>query len=231
MDAPRDVEGRQRTRAEVIAYCRRLQAEHLVQGTAGNVSARIPGEPRLIAMTPTALPYESLEPDDIPLVTTDGRLVAGRREPTSELPLHTLVYARRPEVGAIVHTHSPAATTMAVFGWTLPPIQTGLVGAVGGGVRTAPYSRPGTAEMADRTAAALADRGACFLRHHGLLAIGADLARAFLAASIAEGAARVYLDARAIATDIPELAPDEVEEIAVGWRAQWGGRSGTFTAA
>jgi L-fuculose-phosphate aldolase len=195
------------------------------------VSARVPGEPGLIAMTPTGLAYDALEPADIPLVTTEGELVEGRREPTSELPLHTLVYARRPEVGAIVHTHSPAATTMAVFGWTLPPILTGLVGAVGGDVRTAPYSRPGTAEMADRTADALDDRGACFLRHHGLLAIGADLAHAFLAASITEGAARVYLDARAIGGDIPELAPDEVEWIARGWRAQWGGRSGTVTAA
>lgn len=185
------------------------------------MSARVPGEPGLIAMTPTAFPYDMLELDDIPLVTTAGELVDGRRKPTSELPLHTLVYARRPEVGAIVHTHSPAATTMAAFGWTLPPFLTGLVGAVGGDVRTAPYARPGTAEMADYTAAALADRGACFLRHHGLLAIGADLAHAFSAASITESAARVYLDARAIDGDVPELAPDEVAWIAAGWRAQW----------
>ncbi len=226
MDLPGDGDNRRRTRAEVIACCRRLQAEHLVHATAGNVSARVPGEPGVIAMTPTEYPYDALEPDDIPLVTTAGRLVAGRREPTSELPLHTLVYARRPEVGAIVHTHSPAATTMAVFGWTLPPILTGLVGAVGGGVRTAPYSRPGTPEMADLTAGALEDRGACFLRHHGLLAIGADLAHAFLAASITEGAARVYLDARAIDGDVPELPAAEVEWIARGWRAQWPGEGG-----
>jgi L-fuculose-phosphate aldolase len=185
------------------------------------VSARVADEPGLIAMTPTGFPYDALEPDDIPLVTTAGRRVVGRREPTSELPLHTLVYARRPEVGAIVHTHSPAATTMAVFGWTLPPILTGLVEAAGGDVRTAPYSRPGTAEMAEFTAEALEDRGACFLRHHGLLAIGADLAHAFLAASITEGAARVYLDARAIDGDIPHLPPAEVEWIARRWREQW----------
>ena len=110
---------------------------------------------------------------------------------------------------------------MAVFGWTLPPILTGLVEAAGGDVRTAPYSRPGTAEMADLTADALRDRGACFMRHHGLLAIGADLAHAFLAASLTEAAARVYLDARSIGPDIPELAPGDVEWIARRWRAQW----------
>jgi L-fuculose-phosphate aldolase len=214
-------EGRRTTRDEVIAYCRRLQAEHLVQATAGNVSARIVGEPDLIAMTPTGFAYDALEPDDICLVSTEGAVVDGRRRPTSELPLHTLVYARRPEVGAVIHTHSAAATTMAVLGWTLPPILTGLVEAAGGDVRTAPYSRPGTAEMADLTAAALEGRGACFMRHHGLLAVGADLARAFLAASLTEAAARVYLDARSIQADILQLAPGDVERIARRWRAQW----------
>ena len=77
---------------------------------------------------------------------------------------------------------------MAVLGWTLPPILTGWVEACGGAVVTAPYSRPGTDEMADITAEALADRGACFLRHHGLLAIGADLHHAYQAASVTEGA-------------------------------------------
>jgi L-fuculose-phosphate aldolase len=214
-------DSRHRTRTDVVAYCRRMQAEHLVSATAGNVSARVVGEPELIAMTPTGFAYDELEPEDICLVTTRGEVVAGHRTPTSELPLHTLVYARRPEVGAIVHTHSQAAMTMAVFGWTLPPILTGLVDAVGGDVRTAPYSRPGTAEMADLTADALVDRGACFLRHHGLLAVGVDLAQAFSAASTVEGAARVYLEARAIDGDVPALAPREVEWIARAWRARW----------
>jgi L-fuculose-phosphate aldolase len=214
-------EARDRARQEVIAYSHRLQAEHLVYATAGNVSTRVDGEPDAIAMTPTSLAYDALEHDDICIVRTDGERLEGRREPTSELPLHTLVYARRPEVGAIIHTHSPAATTMAVLGWRLPPILTGLVEAVGGDVRVAPYSRPGTAEMADHTAEALAGRGACFMRHHGLLAVGTDLAHAFLAASVTEGAAKVYLDARAQGGDVPELAPADVAWIARGWQRQW----------
>jgi L-fuculose-phosphate aldolase len=214
-------DARDRAREEVIAYARRMQAEHLVYATAGNVSTRVEGAPDVIAMTPTSLAYDTLEPEDICIVHTGGEQHEGRRKPTSELPLHTLVYARRPEVGAIIHTHSPAAMTMAVLGWRLPPILTGLVEAVGGDVRVAPYSRPGTAEMADFTADALADRGACFMRHHGLLAIGADLAHAFLAASVTEGAARVYLDARAQGVDVPELGPDDVRWLARWWREQW----------
>jgi ribulose-5-phosphate 4-epimerase/fuculose-1-phosphate aldolase len=214
-------EARDRARRDVITYAHRMQAEHLVSATAGNVSTRVDGEPDMIAMTPTSLAYDALVPDDICIVTTAGERLEGEREPTSELPLHTLVYARRPEVGAIIHTHSPAAMTMAVLGWGLPPILTGLVEAVGGDVRAAPYSRPGTAEVADFTAGALIDRGACFMRHHGLLAVGADLARAFLAAAVTEGAARVYLDARAQGVDVPELAPDDVAWLARWWQEQW----------
>jgi L-ribulose-5-phosphate 4-epimerase len=217
-------DARDRARREVITYSHRIQAEHLVYSTAGNVSTRIEGEPDVIAMTPTSLAYDSLEPDDICIVTTSGELLEGRREPTSELPLHTLVYQRRPEVGAIIHTHSPAAMTMAVLGWRLPPILTGLVEAVGGDVRVAPYSRPTTPEMADYTAEALTDRGACFMRHHGLLAIGSDLANAFFAASVTEGGAKVYLDARAQGVDVPELGAEDIAFIAAWWKEQWAGQ-------
>jgi L-ribulose-5-phosphate 4-epimerase len=214
-------DARMRTRAEVIAYCHRLQSDGLVPATAGNVSARVPGEPGLIAVTPTATPYDTLEPDDVALVTTAGEQVDGRRPPTTELPLHTVLYARRPEVGAVVHTHSPAASVMAVMGWSLPPILTGLAGAVGGDVPVAPYARPGTHELAAAAADALAGRGACLLRHHGVVAVGPDLASAATAASLTENAAQVYLEARATGAQVPELDADEVEWLAAGWRGQW----------
>ena len=210
----------QRSREQVVEYCRRLQAERLVYYTAGNLSRRVDGDPQLVAMTPTSMPYDAIEPEDVCIVTTDGEVVDGRRAPTSELPLHTLVYARRPEVGAIVHTHSPAAMTMAALGWRLPPILTGLIEAVGGDVRTAPYSRPTTAEMADFTTEALADRGACFLRHHGLVAIGATLANAYQAAAVTEGACDVYLRLRQIG-EVPEVPAEEAAWIAEEWQAQW----------
>jgi L-ribulose-5-phosphate 4-epimerase len=213
-----------RARKTVLRYCHRLQAERLVHWTAGNLSMRIPGEPHLIAMTPTDLPYDEMAAEDVCIVRVDGSIVDGAREPTSEFPLHTLVYQRRSDVGAIVHTHSPAAMTMAALGWTLPPILTGFVDAAGGAVVTAPYSRPGTAEMAEFTADALRDRGACFLRHHGLLAIGADLRHAFQTAAVTEASADVYLRARAFG-EVPELPPGEVEWLAEGWRAKWPPRS------
>jgi L-fuculose-phosphate aldolase len=210
----------QAARLDVLLYCRRMQAEHLVRHTAGNISMRVAGEPGQFAVTPTSLAYDTLAPEDIVIADVEGTVLDGGREPTTEMPLHSLVYRRRPDVQAIVHTHSPAAMTMAALGWTLPPILTGFVAATGGDVRTARYARPGTADLADATAEALADRGACFLEHHGLLAIGASLARAYDAAATTEGAAEVYLRARLFG-DVPVLADEEVRWLGEVWRARW----------
>ncbi len=213
-------EARRLAREEVILYCHRMMAEHLVYFTSGNISRRVEGEPEVIAMTPAALPYDTLRPEDVCLVDVAGRVLEGERRPTSELPLHTLVYARRPEVGAVVHVHSPAAMGVAARGWTIPPFLTGLVGAVGGDVVTAPYARPGTAAMADHTTAALRDRGACLLRAHGILAVGATLAQAYNAASVVEGAADAFLRILPLG-EVPSLPPEEVDWLARLWRAQW----------
>ena len=207
-------------REDVVLYGRRMQEERLTYWTGGNISRRVDGEPDHYAVTPTNTPYDTLQPEDVCIATIDGTVLDGRKAPTSEFPLHTLMYRRRREVGGIVHTHSVAAMTMAVLGWTLPPILTGWVEATGGAIVTARYSRPGTEEMAEFTAEALADRGACFLRHHGLLAIGADLNHAYQAASVTEGAAQVYLHARALGS-VPELPEEEVRWIADKWRSQW----------
>jgi L-fuculose-phosphate aldolase len=209
-----------RARQDVVDYCRRLQAEHLVYYTAGNISRRIDGEPELLAMTPTSTPYDALVPEDICIVSTSGEIIEARREPTSELLMHTLICARRPEVGAVVHTHGAAVMTMANLGWDLPPILTGLVEAAGGDVRSAPYSKPESAEMADLTADALIDRGACFMRFHGLLAIGADLPHAYRTVAVVEGACEVYLRLRQL-DEVHLLPESEIAWIADAWRSQF----------
>ncbi|MFI5082602.1 MAG: class II aldolase/adducin family protein, partial [Streptosporangiales bacterium] len=176
-----------RARRKVVTFARKLQAERLVYSTAGNISMRIPGDPKLLAVTPSSMQYDFLEPEDVPIVDVDGELVDGLTRPTSELMMHTLICKRRPEIGSIVHTHGKAVMTMANLGWTLPPILTGLCEAAGGAVYTSPYSQPETVQMADYTEPALRDRGATFLRYHGLLAYGADLEHAFHTASVVEG--------------------------------------------
>jgi L-fuculose-phosphate aldolase len=211
----------QRAREEVVLFSRRLLAEHLVYYTAGNVSRRVDGEDGLYAVTPTSTPYDTLRPEDVVIATIDGEIVDGDKPPTVEFPLHSALYRQRPEIGGVVHTHSPAAMTMAALGWTLPPILTGFCEAAGGAVSTARYARPGSEEMAEATREALAERGACFLRHHGLLAIGPTLARAYNAASVTEGAAEVFLRARGLMGDVPALPESEVAWLHEEWAAHW----------
>jgi L-ribulose-5-phosphate 4-epimerase len=209
-----------RIRDEILVFCHRLQQERLVWYTAGNISSRVEGELDLVAVTPTCVPYDTMVPDDIVIMTVHGDIVDGARKPTSEVPLHTLIYLDRPDVGGVVHTHSTAGMAMAAMGRTLPPILTGLVSAAGGSVETAPYARTGTAEMANFTASALVDRSACFLRHHGVLAIGSTVEQAYNTASVVEGAADAYLRAAPLG-DVPELSPEEVEWMRIKWKKRW----------
>lgn len=212
-------------RQKVITYARKLQAERLVYSTAGNISVRLSEDSNLVACTPTGMQYDLLEPEDIAIVNLDGELVDGRRQPTSEVQMHTMILKNRPEVGSIVHTHGKAVMTFANLGWTLPPILTGLCEASGGAVYTSPYSQPETDQMYTYTKDALENRGATFLRFHGLLAYGADLEHAFHTASVIEGACEVYLTARALVGEenVPVLPQEQVEWIASYWRAQFPG--------
>jgi L-fuculose-phosphate aldolase len=209
------------TRAEarelVVLFSRRMLAEHLVSYTAGNISTRIGDEPGLVAVTPGSTAYDTLRVEDIVIVVLDGTIVEGRLRPTAELPLHTLAYRDRPDVGGIVHTHSLAAMAMAAMGMDLPPILHGLVAACGGGIVAAPYARGATDEMATLTAEPLRHRSACLLRNHGVLAIGPNVEHAYNAACVVEGVADAYLRALPFGP-VPEVPADDVERIR---RAQW----------
>lgn len=208
---------RDAARELVLAFCRRLLAEHLVSYTAGNISVRVGAEPGLVAVTPASTAYDTMQPSDVVIVDLDGRVVEGGRRPTSELPLHTLAYRDRPDVGGIVHTHSRAAMAVAAMGIDIPPILHGIVSACGGGIVTAPYARGGTDEVARFTREPLRDRSACLLRNHGVLAIGPTVEHAYNAASTVEGVADAYLRALVFGP-VPEIPADDVERIR---REQW----------
>jgi L-fuculose-phosphate aldolase len=147
----------------------------LVTGTAGNVSAR---EGELVRITPSDLAYPAMTVDDLVTLGLDGAVVGGEREPSSEWRVHVAVYAARPEVGALVHTHSEHATAWSELGEPL------------GAVRTAPYAPSGSDEVAVAAVAALGDREAVLLGHHGVLAVGDTPADALEVCVAVERAAR-----------------------------------------
>jgi L-fuculose-phosphate aldolase len=196
-------------RAAVATAALRLLETGLVRGTAGNVSARA-GE--LVAVTPTGVDYRRLDQGSIPLVDLDGRVVDGGLAPSSELPLHLAVYRARPDVGAVVHTHSTFATTFAVLGEELPAVHY-LLAHAGRRVRVAPYATYGSGELAGVCVAALAGGGAVLLANHGVVAVGPGLDRALLVADAVEHVAELCWRARCLGT--PVVLPDaEMDRVA-----------------
>jgi len=182
-------------RSAIVRFGLRMLSAGLTTGSGGNLSA-FRRDAGLIAVTPSGVEYPEMRPGDVVVVDADGAPVEGDISPSSELAFHLAIYRARPDVAAVVHTHSPWATTVACLGWELPAVHY-LVGYAGTKVPLAPYATFGTPELARNVAASLAGFNAVLLANHGLVAVGPDLARAFAVAEEIELVARIYLQARA----------------------------------
>ncbi|HEY1566156.1 MAG TPA: class II aldolase/adducin family protein [Solirubrobacteraceae bacterium] len=183
----------QAEREAVAAAARRLAAEGLVLGTAGNVSVRA-GE--LVAVTSTGAVLAELEPDQVVVVNLDGEPVGGDYAPTSEIELHLGAY-RRHRAGAVVHAHSPVGTALACVLDELPLIHYQML-ALGGAIRVAPYATFGTPELAQLTLDALEGRAAALMANHGMIAVGPELDAAVDNALLLEWACELYWRAAAV---------------------------------
>jgi L-fuculose-phosphate aldolase len=182
-------------RAAVIAACRELARSGLTHGTSGNVSLRC--DARRFFVSPTGMAYETLEPDDIPVVSVDGSWF-GRRQPSSEWRFHRDIFQCRDDVGAIVHTHSRNATALACTGRGIPAFHYMVARAGGAEISCAPYHTFGTQSLSDAVVTALAGRKACLLANHGVIAVGPDLPTALALAGEVEELAAQYCAALAL---------------------------------
>jgi L-fuculose-phosphate aldolase len=186
-------------RGEVVRIARLLGARGLAVGTSGNVGLRL--DDGRIAITPSTMEYDEITVEDVAIVTADGSPSEGRRRPSSELPLHLAVFAARPDVAAIVHTHSPFATALSTARREIPAIHYVLAPLVAPGhdrLRVAPYATFGTEELARNVETALEGRTACLMQNHGHVGYAHDLDAAVESALLVEWACTVYWRARAI---------------------------------
>ncbi|MCD2188010.1 class II aldolase/adducin family protein [Actinomycetospora soli] len=189
-------------RAAVADHARRLVADRLVAGTAGNLSVRV-GD--LVAVTPSGVAYDSMTAEDVVVVDLGGTPVVGTLEPTSELPLHLLCYTRH-GASAVVHTHSAAAVALSLLRDDVPLVHY-QTATFGGAVSVAEYAPYGTDELAANTSAALTDRTAAVMRHHGTIVLGGTLRAAYDGAAHLEWLCDVWLRASAVGT--PRLLSTE----------------------
>jgi L-fuculose-phosphate aldolase len=200
-------------REEVSRVAKQLIESGLVTGTSGNVSARTPEGDVLV--TPSGIDYEELEPGDVVLVDLEGEILEGSLGPSTETPMHTGIYRVRPEVGAVVHTHSVFATTLACLGWTLPPVHYMLTTlSEDGRIPIAPYATYGTEELANNAAEALGEgHNACLLQNHGTITVGDSPQKAFSRTVVLEEMAEIYYRTRVVGEPVL-LTPEQVEEVA-----------------
>lgn len=178
-------------REAIISTGRKMNASGLNQGTSGNLSHRVEGG---FLVTPTGMEYDSLRPEDIVLMRFDGS-TEGPRLPSSEWRFHRDIYVCRPEVQAVLHTHSLHSTAVSCLRRGIPAFHYMVAAAGGSSIRCAPYATFGTEELSRHAVAALEGRKACLLANHGLITVSANLAAAFKLAVEVETLAAMYLRA------------------------------------
>lgn len=201
----------------VVDTARAMNARGLNRGTSGNVSARVR---RGMIITPSAVPYEAMAPDDLVLMDLDGTVLDapagpatdGRRRPSTEWRLHAGILQSRADVHSVLHAHSDFATALACLHLEIPAVHYMVAVAGGDSIRCAPYATFGTPELAEHALAALADRTACLLANHGLVAVGRSPRAALELAAEVESVAAVYWRALQVGEPV-ELSSGEMAEV------------------
>ena len=184
-------------REEVCALHAELVRYGLVAWTAGNISGRIPGT-ELFAIKPSGIEYDRLAPRDMVICDLDGAVVEGRHAPSSDTAAHAYIYRAMPDVGGVVHTHSPYASAWSARGEAIPCVLTAMADEFGGEIPVGPFALIGNEDIGEAIVATLAGHRspAVLLQNHGVFAIGKDAKAAVKAAVMCEDVARTVHLAR-----------------------------------
>ena len=196
-------------RAAVVEMGHTLITKRLVAGSWGNISCRV--DNKSIAITPSGRGYETLLPEDIVIIANDGTVLDGKHVPSSELKVHTAIYATYPEAGAVIHTHSIYASALAAMHQDVPAIIEDIVQIIGGRVQCAEYALCGTQELAENAVKAMRGRKAALLANHGAVCWGKNLQEALLVAEILEKAAQIAVICAGTGGKIYELSTEDAE--------------------
>ena len=202
-------------RAGIVAKARWMNAAGLNQGTSGNISARYKD---VLLVTPSATPYDAMTPESIAAMPLNGEYGSwsGPLKPSTEWRFHYDITKSRPDVGAIVHTHSTYATVLAIARKEIPACHYMIAAFGGTTIRCAAYARYGTKELSDLALKVLEGRNGCLLANHGMVALGANLEKAMWLAVELETIARQYYLSLALG-DPFILTDEQIAETARGF--------------
>lgn len=191
-----------------LEIARKCIENRLMTGKLGNLSTKIDDDKVLI--TPSGFEKNLLKPNHLLIVDLDGRVHRGHLKPSIEIWTHLGVYKSRPDVNAVIHTHSPYATILAVLGESIPPLTVEFASIVGHVVPVTRYVPPGSKEMADEVVRVLgSDRLAVLVRNHGVFAVGDSLEEAYYVALSVEEESRIYFYTKFLAMVEPTILPND----------------------
>jgi L-ribulose-5-phosphate 4-epimerase len=196
-------------RATVAALHAELTKYNLVVWTAGNVSARVPGED-LLVIKPSGVPYEELTAASMIVCDLDGKVVEGDYSPSSDTAAHAYVYRAMPDVGGVVHTHSTYATAWAARGEPIPCVLTAMADEFGAEIPVGPFALIGGDDIGKGIVSTLTGHRskAVLMRSHGVFTIGRSARDAVKAAVMCEDVARTVHIARTLGDPLPISQPD-----------------------
>jgi L-ribulose-5-phosphate 4-epimerase len=200
-------------RADVAALHQHLVRYGLVVWTGGNVSGRVPGTD-LFVIKPSGVEYDDLTPESMILCDLGGVVLEGDFAPSSDTAAHAYVYRHMPEVGGVVHTHSPYATAWAARGEAVPCVITGQADEFGGEIPVGPFAIIGDESIGEGIVATLTGHRsrAVLMQNHGVFTIGRNARDAVKAAVMAEDVARTVHLARQLGEPIP-IPPEKIDAL------------------
>ena len=205
-------------RRDICEVGRWIHGRAFVASTDGNISVRL--DARRILTSPTAVSKGMMSPEDLVITDLAGRKLGGRREASTELAMHLLIYNRRPEVHAVCHAHPPVATGHAAAGIALnKALLSELIIALGC-IPVAPFGTPGTQELPDALEPMIPHYDAILLANHGVVTCGPDLLTAFFRMETVEHFAQVSLVTELLGRQVL-LSGRDVEKLLVA-RARYG---------
>lgn len=198
-----DIQKVDQIKAEVCETARAMAEAGLTAGTWGNISGRV--DDMYMVITPSGMDYSRLIPDQMVVVNMRTQEYEGTLKPSVETPIHSKILLNRPEINGVVHVHSSKALAVAVTRKGIPPICDDQVQILGGDVRCAGYTYPGSEEMACSILEALHERTGALIANHGSIAIGRTLSEALTGASVLEKTAQIWIDVQILGggTEIP----------------------------
>ncbi len=193
-------------RDQVCWANKQLRLHGLVTWTAGNVSARDP-ESGYVVVKPSGVSFEDLTPEDMVVTDLSCSVIEGELRPSVDTPTHLVIYRKMPEVNAVVHTHSPYATSFAAIGMPIPAVLTAICDEFGGPIPCGPYCQIGEEQIGEAVVGNIGASPAIILQNHGVFTIGADPVAALKAAVMVEDVAKTVHLAMLKGSPIP--IPDE----------------------